>query len=193
MHMSADFVRPEFQPQEYRGYLRMLAEVKPLRVAAGKVDASDLVQECLLKAYTHRAQFHGSEECEYRAWLRTILANVVVETARRFSTGTREATLERSIHATIDESGRRLDELLVTGLESPAKLAIHHETINLALSALDNLPQDQHDAIRLHHMEQMSVDEVAAKMERSPASVAGLLRRGLNTLRTSLDSADSHE
>jgi RNA polymerase sigma-70 factor (ECF subfamily) len=183
-----------FRPEDYRAYLRWLAQTQALRATAGKFDASDLVQECLLKAHVHRDQFAGSLEKEYRAWLRSILANVILEMARRFAAKARMAALEQSIHATIGESGRRLDELLIRPVDAPSTQVARRETIDAALAAIDRLPADQQEAIRLHHLEQLSIDEVAAMMKRTPASAAGLIRRGLAQLRSTLRrSADNHE
>ncbi len=41
-------------------------------------------------------------------------------------------------------------------------------------------------AVELHHLAGLSVSEIAERMNRSKASVAGLLRRGLSGLRESL-------
>jgi DNA-directed RNA polymerase specialized sigma24 family protein len=40
----------------------------------------------------------------------------------------------------------------------------------------------------MHHLRDDSVAEIAARLERTEASVAGLLRRGLQTLRALLQS-----
>jgi RNA polymerase sigma-70 factor (ECF subfamily) len=187
--MTDDRPQPEFQPEEYRSYLHLLAQNKRLRDAAGKVDASDVVQECLLKAHEHRRQFAGATEAEYRGWLRRILTNIVLETHRRLAAKRRAVSLERAIEAAIEESGRRLDELLVSSSRSPSKRVATQESLEALLAALDRLPADQQEAVRLRHIQQLSIDEIAAGMHRSAASVAGLLRRGLKELRDILQGS----
>ena len=53
---------------------------------------------------------------------------------------------------------------------------------------LARLPDGQHEAIVLHHLQGLKLAEVASQMDRTEAAVAGLLFRGLKTLQT--DSKD---
>ena len=48
------------------------------------------------------------------------------------------------------------------------------------------MPEDQRQAVELHHLNGCSVAEVGDRLGRSKASVAGLLRRGLKALREHL-------
>ncbi len=53
-------------------------------------------------------------------------------------------------------------------------------------NAMGSLPDDQFEAVRLRHLEGWPVSQIAERMERSELSVAGLLKRGLKSLRTTL-------
>ena len=69
--------------EAFRNYLRFLGRdglQGPLRT---KVDASDIVQEVLLRAQGHFDQFRGGTEAELAAWLRAILAREIVRHARK--------------------------------------------------------------------------------------------------------------
>ncbi len=68
------------------------------------------------------------------------------------------------------------------GLDSLFK----NERASYLVEALDALPEDQQMAVELHHLADLEVTEIAELMNRSKASVAGLLRRGLSGLRDSL-------
>jgi len=52
------------------------------------------------------------------------------------------------------------------------------------------LPEDQRLAVELRYLREMSVAQIAEHMERSKASVAGLLQRGLRVLRTAISQDD---
>jgi RNA polymerase sigma-70 factor (ECF subfamily) len=53
--------------------------------------------------------------------------------------------------------------------------------------ALAALPDDQRQAIELHHLKGCSLAEVCQAMQRTNRSVAGLLLRGMRRLRQLLD------
>ena len=48
---------------------------------------------------------------------------------------------------------------------------------------LDSLPEAQREAVILHYWEARTVAEIAQQLGRTPAAVAGLLKRGLKQLR----------
>src|SRR5262245_28933791 len=86
----------------YRDYLRLLARLQLGPRLQSKFDASDIVQQALLQAHECRAQFRGATESEWLAWLRTILANALAATARRFETRARQLDRERSLEADLE-------------------------------------------------------------------------------------------
>ena len=53
--------------ESYRNYLRLLARTGIDPALRGKTDASDLVQETLLKAHQHFDQFEGETEADATA------------------------------------------------------------------------------------------------------------------------------
>jgi len=54
-------------------------------------------------------------------------------------------------------------------------------------AALKTLPEAQRRAIELHHLQGMSLVEVAEQLGSTKPAVAGLLHRGLKKLRELLD------
>src|SRR5271154_1640738 len=84
--------------ERYRNYLSLLARLQIGRRLQGKVDAADLVQETFLEAHRQFTRFRGGTETELTAWLRTILAGVVLHLVRRyFGTQQRDVRLEREL------------------------------------------------------------------------------------------------
>jgi RNA polymerase sigma-70 factor (ECF subfamily) len=68
----------------YRSYVKLLARAQIGKGLAGKVDASDIVQEVFLQASRAFPQFRGTTEPEFLAWLRQILASVLANQVRRY-------------------------------------------------------------------------------------------------------------
>src|SRR5215210_717862 len=75
---------PEFQAdlERFRNYLRFLAEIKLDRRLRNRIDASDIVQETLLRAYVARESFRGNDSGQRVAWLRQILMRTILHALR---------------------------------------------------------------------------------------------------------------
>jgi RNA polymerase sigma-70 factor (ECF subfamily) len=173
--------RPQPRPvEDYRDYLRLLARMQLDPRLQGKIDPSDVVQQTLVKAHQHRDQFHGDNEAERAGWLRRILANTLIDAARKFQ---RELRLERSLEQAVDASSARLEAWLAAEQSSPSEQADRQEQLLHLARALGELPDDQRTVVELHHLRGLSVAEVAGGLGKTDAAVAGLLRRGLKKLR----------
>src|SRR5262245_27136492 len=112
---------------QYRGYLRALAQIELGRRLRGKVDPSDIVQQSLLEAYQDLASRKGRTEAELVAWLRTILARNLLNTARDFAAQKRDIRRERSLAQRLHESSARLDQFLAAQQSSPSQRVIRLE------------------------------------------------------------------
>jgi RNA polymerase sigma-70 factor (ECF subfamily) len=172
--------------ERYRAYLHLLARLRLGRRLQGKLDPSDLVQMTLLRAHQAIDQCQGSGDCERAAWLRQVFATTLADEVRRYSRGKRDVGLERSLMTSLDETSVRLEAWLAADQTSPSQQAIRHEQLVLLAEALAAMPEDQRRAIELHHLEGVSLADVASQLGPGKAGVAGLLRRGLKLLRQRL-------
>jgi RNA polymerase sigma-70 factor, ECF subfamily len=171
----------------YRSYLALLARLQIGRRLRGKVDAADLVQETFLEAHRSWAQFRGASEGELIQWLRQILASKLSELIRRYlGTQRRDVRLERDLAGELDQSSRILDQGLVARQSSPSNQAARREQAVLLADALERLPVDYREVIILHHMEELSLPDVARRLGRTEHSVEKLWARALARLRRTL-------
>lgn len=169
--------------EDYREYLRVLARLQLDPRLRGKLDPSDVVQEALLKAHEKREQFRGKTEEERAAWLRSILANTLIDVARKYGAQGRDVAAERSLEAALHESSARLEKLLADDTSSPEQNAVREEELLRLASGLAQLPDDQRTALELKHLSGYSVEAIARQMGRSKTAIGGLLRRGVKRLR----------
>jgi RNA polymerase sigma-70 factor (ECF subfamily) len=173
--------------EAYREYLCLLARLHLDPRLRAQVDPSDVAQETLLKAHAHNDQFRGKTEGERAAWLRAILANTLKDALRHYDRHGGDRL--RSLEAGVEESSARLEQWLQTTDPTPETQAERQEHLLRLAVALGRLPDEQRTAVELRHLQGCPVPNVASLMGRSIASVAGLLRRGLQALREQMEEA----
>lgn len=173
-----------------RGLLHQMVEQTSPQYRA-KFDSSDIVQQTLLEACRSWDDFRGTTDAELASWLRKMVARNLLDAVRRLRSQKRSVTRERQIQAGESNASRPGVVHLVSDLTSPSLRVAKSEQLLQMSAAVNMLPADQQQAITLHHFEGKTLVEVAEQMQRSRASVAGLLQRGLRTLRQTMD--DRHE
>jgi len=94
------------------------------------------------------------------------------------------------------QSSMRLGEWLAgAGRSSPSQHLQREERAVQLAAALAELPEAQREALVLQYWHGRSLAQIAAELGRSPAAVAGLLKRGLKqhrlTMRASSWSLDA--
>jgi RNA polymerase sigma-70 factor, ECF subfamily len=167
--------------EQYADYLRLLARIHIDPRLRARLDPSDVVQQTLLVAHEKFVQFRGQSDRELAAWLRAILASVLAQAARRFYHN--EPERARSLDRAIEQSSARLESWLAEDQSTPSQKAVRAEQLGTLSRALAQLPDDQRTAIELHHFQGLSVPESARRMNKTVASVTGLLYRGGKELR----------
>lgn len=167
--------------ERYRQYLLVLARWQIAPQLRGKLDPSDLVQQTLLKACEGIGQLR--DEVTLVAWLRRILANELAAELRRFNADKRDLALERSLDVQLAESSARLNAWLAGDETTPSERLAREDDLIALSNALCALPDDQRRAVEMRYLCGQSTLAIAAELQKSPAAVAGLLRRGVHNLR----------
>lgn len=171
----------------FRSYLRVLASMQLDHRVRSKVDASDIVQQTLMQAHKARDQFQGSNQAQRAAWLRQILARNLIHATRDMTREKRDVRREKSIQASLDQSSMRLEGLLADDASSPSIKLNRQEQLLAVANAVDQLPEPQREALLMHYLEQKSLPEISEAMGRTRGSVAGLVRRALESLRANFE------
>lgn len=173
--------------QHYRPYLLFVAglEIDPRIVS--RVCEADVVQETLAEAAQRFGEFRGSSEPEFSAWISQILSHRLQVAVRvHVLADKRSVKKERPFHR--PDGSASLVWFDFAGPDStPSKRLVRGErALRLAL-LIHDLPGRQGEAIRLRFFEAKKVREIAEAMVLSPAATAGLLKRGLRALRSSMN------
>jgi RNA polymerase sigma-70 factor (ECF subfamily) len=172
--------------EHYREYLGLLARLQLDRQLQGKVDVSGVVQQTLLEAHLARDQVRDEPSERRLAWLRRVLARNLADEIRKARSHKRDARRERSLKADIEQSSFRLEAWIRAETSAPdARLEREERGVHLA-AALDRLPEAQREALVLQHWQDWSLADIARHMNRTPAAIAGLLKRGLSQLRAEM-------
>jgi RNA polymerase sigma-70 factor (ECF subfamily) len=173
-----------------RAGLYRLAERQLEGRLAVRVDASDILQQTFLEAYRGFPQFVGKDMGKLVAWLRSILDHKIAGAIRDHALlQKRDISREQSI----DDShggGAPLKHDLDANLTTPSQKAIREEQADGLEQALATLPDDQREAVRLRHLEGWALADIALRLGRTPAATAGLIKRGMKTLRRRLHESD---
>ena len=154
-----------------------------------RVDASDVIQQTFLEAHRSFEQFLGRGEREWVAWLEAILQHKVAGAIRDHAllqkrTVRREQSMDQE-----QGSEPGLKQGLDAGYTTPREKAVRVEEAARLVRALGALPEDQREAVRLRHLEGWALADIARHLNRTPAATAGLIKRGMRTLRRQLDGA----
>lgn len=175
-------------PSEDRAYLRLVARWLWKPGLQPRLDPSDVVQRTLEKALGKRDQFRGDTLEAWRAWLRQILVRELLQELRKERD--RKKGDELSIHErSLDESSKRLEDVLTGDQTSPSQAAIRHEELQRLALALEQMDEDERTAVELKHLHECSVRFISEQLGRTEQAVEGLLKRGRRRLRELLEGS----
>lgn len=180
----ADKTPPDLN--RFRPELRLLAEVGLSPRLRVKEDPSDIVQQTLLDAHRDLPAYRGQTDAELLAWLRTILTHKLLNAVRRHTTIKNDHRREQAIFDRLEQSSLRIDAFLASELTSPSQRAERNEQLEQLAEGLSQLLDGERTAILLKHFHAWKVSEISEHLGRPPDAVAGLLKRGLQKLRSYL-------
>lgn len=135
-----------------------------------KETAEDLAEEVFIKAFRGLASMEGGPE-KLQAWLFQIARNAVIDhyRAKKPTVDISELELEATYTSTI------VDEL-----------HLQDEQKRL-LRAIEQLPAEHAQVVRLRFLEDLSISEIAQQLDRTEGNIRIIQFRALKKLRTILD------
>jgi len=136
-----------------------------LRIVGNAADAEDVVQDTMLKVWSHRGRWqHG--RAKFSTWLYRVISNRCIDLRRK----------PRS------EDVDAVPEMADPQPDASAMIE-RNEVRDLLEGAMQRLPEQQRLAVILSYHENMSNGEIAEVMDSTVAAVESLLKRGRQQLR----------
>lgn len=180
--------------QGHREPVRRLVEMHLDRALRRRVDASDVVQDVLLKASRRLPEYLKSPTLPFHLWLRQIARDQIIEAHRRHR-GAARRSLDRerplAAAAFADRSSIELAAVLRDPQLTPAAAALRHELQRRFVEAIERLAETDREVILLRHAEGLTNSEVARLLGLSDAAAGMRYLRALRRLHAVLDEVPS--
>jgi RNA polymerase sigma-70 factor (ECF subfamily) len=173
-----------------RNYVSIAARAEVASWLKSKVDASDLVQQTLLEAHRGLANFRGTTEGEWLAWLKRILSHNAADFVRRYH-GVEKRRAAREVSLAGPDDSQINAPQLSDGGPTPSQLIMQKEMQLQVADAVARLPDDYQEVVILRNLQQLPFDEVAERMGRSRPAVQMLWMRAIRKLQEVLSEAES--
>lgn len=172
----------------YRDRLRQMIAVRMDPRLAARLDASDVVQEALVKASRKLPTYLRDQPLPFYPWLRQIAWEQMVDAHRRHVRAQKRAVgRHRWPRIRRDRSTKALaDRLRDTGT-SPSKHCERDELYARARTAMNQLRARAREILILRHLEQLSTRETAAVLGMTEGAVKTQHLRALQRLRSLLN------
>lgn len=129
--------------------------------------AEDLTGEVFTRMVANLPNYHD-RSLPFRAWLYQIARNLIIDHHRK------------------ESSAQILNDLTQPGDASPEEKVETALTLERVQRSLENMDPAQREVVELRFLAELSLEEVAAVMDKSVAAVKALQHRGLASLRTHL-------
>lgn len=173
--------------ERHRAALRKLVHFRLDRRLAGRVDASDVVQDVLLEADRRLQDYVVDPRMPFHLWLRQLAKDRMIDLHRRHHAQRRTVDREQPMHGRFgDQSSLDLAAQLPDHELTPAAATIRKELEQRFLEALDHLSDADREMIVMRHVEHLGNSEVATALQLSEAAAGMRYLRALRRLKVIL-------
>ncbi len=170
----------------YRGRLRHMVRLRLDRRLAGRLDASDVLQEAYLEADKRFAEYLRDPAIPFFLWLRLVTGQKLTDLHRHhLGVEMRDAGMEVSLRrgAMPQASSISLVELLLGRLTSPTRAAQRAEMQLQLQEALNRMDPIDREVLVLRHFEELSNAETAQALGLAKTAASNRYIRALKRLK----------
>ncbi len=171
----------------HREPLRRMIALRLDPALAGRLDASDVVQEVLLEAHRRLTEYLSKPAMPFHLWLRQLAQDHLIDAHRRHHAQKRDLGREQPLqgrapnHSSLELAVQLLDPEL-----TPASAAVRQELERRLHEALAGLDEEDREVLLLRHFEQLANQDVATVLGLSEPAASMRYLRALRRLRQRL-------
>ena len=158
-----------------------------------EVSPDDIWQETLLHIWRDRANCEWRGVRAFRCWVSSIIQNRIRDAAERFGAAKRGGGSAPVVFSALEKarSGEGTSSAFPgpPGSTTPSRVAVYREQATAMREALDALPSELSDVIRLRLFEQLSVAATAERLGITPSVARHRFRKASEEYRAHLATA----
>jgi RNA polymerase sigma factor (sigma-70 family) len=152
----------------------------------------DIWQETLAQAWRDRAKHEWRGEAAFRAWLFEIAKNRIRDAARGLATAKRGAGEAPARFSELGSSpSASISGFLPGDSQTPSRIVARSEKAEVLREALAALPPDLEAILRMHLLEEQTMEAIAAKLGIGVSAAWHRFRKGSEMLARILPGADA--
>src|SRR5438552_10147951 len=175
----------------YRDRLRKMVRLRLDRRMAGRIDASDVLQDAYLDVARRFPEYAAAPTVPFYLWLRALAGQRLVDLHRRhLGAQMRNAGQEVSLYrgALPAASSASLAQPLLAGLTSPTQAAVRAEMQVRLQEALNSMDPIDREVVVLRHFEELTNVEAAEVLGIETSAASKRYIRALRRLKAILDA-----
>lgn len=148
----------------------------------GRLDPEDILQESLVRAWRGHANAKFASPRAFRAWVLRIIDHRIKDALRNSGAIKRGGGRK---HVMPGSWG----SIATPGSGTPSRLARHREQAAAMSDAIERVPPDLREVVRLRLFHQLGLEQIASELRLTMTEVRSRLRRGAELYRRRLREA----
>ena len=170
----------------HRDKLRRMVQLRLDHRLAGRVSASDVLQEAYIDAVKRIEHYFAKPDQSFFGWLRLVVGQRLADVHREHLAQKRDAGQEVPINR--GAPGAADSACLLGGGTSPSNAAARTESFGALEEALNQMDPLDREVLALRHFEELSNAETAALLGIQPAAASKRYVRALARLKQILET-----
>lgn len=176
-------------------YAERIRRIVRLRVGPElrtQLESMDLVQDALIAAVTGLKDFRDYDDGDFMRWLVKIAENRIRDRVDHIHAAKRDVRRQVRLEDEGSENegscGNPFQSVHIV-TTTPSVLLARREELDRLEKAMDRLTDDYREVLLLARIENLSHEQIAERMKRSPAAVAKLLSRAIVALANEFENS----